>query len=176
MNQIINSERKKTLDIRKLKHILPRTCKVAKYDDLLKCKTLKDAMGTHKTLVILFNVHDSQHRILNEPGHFFCISVANPKDGVVYFSSTGMSPEHEIFLTQSDPKLLQRILPKNFKYNDVELQKGKDTNTCWRWIVVFVHMAEKFTLKMFQKVFGSPSLHVNSSDDLVVLLTLMQLF
>ena len=176
MNQIINSEKKKTLDIKKLKYILPRYCRVARYDDLLKHKTLKQAMGGHKVLVVLFNVHDSKHRVLNEPGHFFCISVANPKDGVVYFSSTGMSPDHEIFLTQSDPGLLKRILPKNFKYNDVQLQKGKDTNTCWRWILVFIHMCVRFTLREFQRVFGSPSLHINKSDDLIVLLTLLQLF
>ena len=96
MQQLLTSEISKTLDMKKLKSILPGYCKVARYDDLLKAKTLKDAMGSHTILVLLFNVHDRQHRILNEPGHFFVISTKKPGETVV-FSSTGMSPTKEIF-------------------------------------------------------------------------------
>jgi hypothetical protein len=170
MQQIIKSEIYKTLDLTKLKHLLPRYCKVARYDELLKVNSLKQAMGGSSVLVLLFNVHDRRHRILNQPGHFFCISTKSKKDGVVVFSSTGMSPDHEIFLTQSDPGLLKRILPKNYIFNDVALQKGDSSNTCWRWIIVFAHLAQ-IGLKQLQKIFSRPNMHVNDSDEMVTLLT-----
>ena len=170
MQHIIQSELHKTLDMTKLKHLLPRYCRVARYDELLKVKTLEQAMRGSSVLVLLFNVHDRKKRILNQPGHFFCISTKSKSDGVVVFSSTGMSPSHEIFLTQSDPGLLKRILPKNYIFNDIALQKGDSSNTCWRWIIVFAHLAQ-IGLKKFQKLFAEPNLHINNSDELITLLT-----
>ena len=170
MQSLIQSEVHKTLDMTKLKHLLPHYCKVVRYDDVLKATSLKQIMGNKTVLVMLFNVHDKKHRLLNQPGHFFCISTKSKSDGVVVFSSTGMSPDHEIFLTQSDPKLLSRILPKNYKYNDVALQKSDSSNTCWRWIIVFAHLAQ-IGLKAFQDMFKSPAMHLSSPDQVVTMLT-----
>jgi hypothetical protein len=174
MQQLIKSESQKTLDMTKLKHLLPHYCRVARYDELPGVKTLKHAMKGSSVLVLLFNVHDKEKRLLNQPGHFFCISTKSRSDGVVVFSSTGMSPDHEIFLTQSDPGLLKRILPKNYIYNDVALQKGNSSNTCWRWIIIFAHLAQ-FGLKKFQRMFKNPNLHINNPDEMVTLLTFILL-
>ena len=176
MQKIINEAMSETLDMTVLGRILPPFCKVVRYDAILRAKTLASILGNKTFLVVLFNVHDTKHRLLNKPGHFFCISQKSKRDGTVVFSSTGMSPDHEIFLTQSDPKLLHRILPKNYKYNNVELQKGNDHNTCWRWMITFAHMhSDAINLQQFQKLFSNTSVHLNSPDQLVTALTLLQL-
>ena len=99
MQTVINSAMQETLDMDILAKMLPRFCKVVRYDNILKAKTLDSVLGNKSVLVVLFNVHDAKHRLLNKPGHFFCISRKSTSDGVVVFSSTGMSPDHEIFLT-----------------------------------------------------------------------------
>ena len=104
MERILRREATKTLDMKSLRNVLPNYCKVARYDQLSRAKTLKDAMGGKSVLVLLWNIHDSKHRVLNKPGHFFCISTRGPEPCVV-FSSTGMTPRKELFLTQSDPTL-----------------------------------------------------------------------
>jgi len=81
-----------------------------------------------------------------------------------------MSPSKEMFLTKSDPGLLDRILPKNTVYNDYKFQKSKDSNTCWRWVIIYAHLAQ-IGLPKFQKMFGNVNLHINTPDILSVLLT-----
>ena len=71
MQRIINREIEKTLDFKTLRTILPRYVRVARYDQLSKVKTLQDALGGKSVLVLLWNIHDEKHRVLNEPGHFF---------------------------------------------------------------------------------------------------------
>ena len=169
MLRIFKREISKTLDMKKLKSILPEYCKVARYDDLLGVKTLKQAMGSHTILVLLFNVHDVKHRVLNQPGHFFVISTKKPGETVV-FSSTGMTPKKELFLTKSDPSLLDRILPKNTVYNDYKFQTSRDSNTCWRWVIIYAHLAQ-VGLEKFQELFSNLSLHINTPDLVSVILT-----
>jgi len=163
----------KTLDMKTLKSILPRYVKVARYDELLKVKTLKDAMGPHSVLILLFNIHDSKHRVLNQPGHFFCISTKGPEVAVV-FSSTGMKPSKELFITQSDPSLLDRILPKGTVYNDFKFQIGNDSQTCWRWQILWAHLAQ-MGLKKFKSLFSRPNLHIRNPDMLATIMTFIQL-
>ena len=74
MLRILNKEMTKTLDMKTLEHLLPHYVKVARYDQLLKSKTLKDAMGSASVLILLFNIHDAKHRVLNQPGHFFVLA------------------------------------------------------------------------------------------------------
>ena len=118
---------------------------------------------------MLFNIHDRKHRVLNQPGHFFAISVKH-KTEVVVFSSTGMTPRKELFLTHSDPGLLERILPKNTLYNNVKFQVTRDSNTCWRWLIIFSHLAQ-IGLKQFQQVFKNPHFTIHDSDMLVTAMT-----
>ena len=163
----------KTLDMKTLKSLLPRYVKVARYDELLRAKTLKDAMGGHSVLILLFNIHDSKHRVLNEPGHFFCISTKGSEPCVV-FSSTGMTPKKEMFITQSDPSLLERILPKGTVYNNYKFQLGNSSQTCWRWQIIWAHLAQ-MGLKKFKSLFSRPNLHIRNSDMLATLMTFIQL-
>ena len=171
METILRSEIKKTLSMSALKKIIPSYARVTSYDRLArrKVKTLKDAMGGSTVLILLFNIHDKQHRVLNVPGHFFLISTRGPEKCVV-FSSTGMQPRKELFITQSDPSLLERILPAGTVYNDVKFQISKDSNTCWRYLILFAHLAH-IGLKNFQKLFSRPHFTIHSSDLLVTALT-----
>ena len=160
MERILRQEMTKTLDMKTLKNMLPRYVKVARYDQLLKAKTLKDAMGGHSVLILLFNIHDSKHRVLNQPG--------------LVFSSTGMTPKKELFITQSDPSLLDRILPKGTVYNDFKFQIGNTSETCWRWQILWAHLAQ-MGLKKFKSLFSKPNLHIRNPDMLATLMTFIQL-
>ena len=173
MEQIIANEATKNLSMRDLRKILPGYCSVKRYD-YVRGKTLKQVMGTATVLILLWNIHDQKHRILNQPGHFFVISTRGPEPCVV-FSSTGMTPKKELFITQSNPNLLEQILPEGTVVNDVKLQVNKDSNTCWRWAILFAHLAP-MGLKKFQELFHKPSLHITNSDSLATLLTLMQVY
>ena len=158
----------KTLDTSKLRKILPPYVRVARYDELSNVKTLKQAMGKHTMLVLLFNLH-AKHRVLNVPGHFFLISIRGPEKCVV-FSSTGMTPRRELFITQSDPGLLERILPPSTVYNDVSFQTNKNSNTCWRWLVLYAHLG-KLGLPTFQKLFKKPQVLIHEPDMLATIMT-----
>ena len=169
MQALIHSEISRALDTKKLRRILPNYVKVARYDSLSRSKTLKDAMGRHSVLILLFNIHNKKHQVLNVPGHFFLISTRGPEKCVV-FSSTGMTPRKELFITQSDPSLLERILPKGTVYNNVKFQISKDSNTCWRWLVLYSHLAH-MGLRKFQKLFGRPRILISNPDMLAVIMT-----
>ena len=173
MNSIIRSEVEKTIDIRKLRNMVPEYCAVKRYDQL-RGKTLKDVMGKYTVLIILWNLHDKKHRTLNEPGHFFVLSTRGTEKCVV-FSSTGMTPRKELFITQSDPSLFERILPSDTVFNDKKLQLNRSSNTCWRWCLVFAHFAP-MGLTKFQQVFSKPQIQLSTSDQLVTALTLMSLY
>ena len=173
MQRIIAREIEKPIDISKLKSMVPPYCKVIKYDRL-RGNTLKDIMGRYTVLIVLWNIHDKKHRVLDEPGHFFAISTRGPEKCVV-FSSTGMRPSKEIMITQSDPTLLERILPPGTIYNNVSFQTSRDSNTCWRWLILYAHLAP-MGLSKFQKLFAKPNLHVTNSDFLATLCTFPLLF
>ena len=174
MQRIVNRQITESLSIEKLKRLIPNYCKVVKYDSLKGKKTLKEVMGEKTCLIILFNIHSNKHRVLDEPGHFFVLSTRGPESCVV-FSSTGMSPSKEIFLTHSDPEVFDRILPSKTVYNTVRLQRNRSSNTCWRWCIVFCHLAP-MGLKKFQNLFRRPSLTVTDPDQLVTLMTFLSLF
>ena len=165
----LRKEIKRPLDMKRLKSILPTYCRVVRYDDLAKAKTLRQAMSGASVLILLWNIHDTKHRVLNKAGHFYAISTRGPEPCVV-FSSMGFSPRKELFLTHSDPGLLERILPKGTVYNNVKLQTGNDSQTCWRWCVIFAHLA-KMGLQRFQELFGKPTLSLHDPDLLAVAMT-----
>jgi len=173
MEQIIANESTKNLSMRDLRKILPSYCSVKRYD-FVRGKTLKQVMGASTVIILLWNIHDKKHRILNQPGHFFVISTRGPEPCVV-FSSTGMTPKKELFITQSNPNLLEQILPEGTVVNDVKLQVNKNSNTCWRWAILFAHLAP-MGLKKFQELFHKPNLNITNSDSLATLLTLMQVY
>ena len=173
MQRVINRQITETIDMKSLRSLVPSYCRVVTYDSLKHKKTLREAMGKYTVLIILFNIHDEKHRVLNEPGHFFVLSTRGPEPCVV-FSSTGMTPKQELFITKSDPKLFERILPKGTVYNNKKLQINKDSNTCWRWCIVFAKLSQ-MGLKKFQSLFARPSVALTNSDQLVTALTLLDL-
>jgi hypothetical protein len=173
MQRILNDEIEKTIDLQKLQQLVPVYCKVVKYDQL-KGDTLAAVMGKYKCLIILWNIHTKRHRTLNKAGHFFVLSTKGPEN-CVCFSSTGMSPRKELFISNSDPELFDRILPKDTVFNSRRLQINGSSNTCWRWCLCYVHFAE-MGLKTFVKLFGRPSLHISNPDTLVTAMTLMTLW
>ena len=173
MEQIIRRESEKNLSMEDLRKIIPSYCSVKRYD-YARGKTLKQVMGSATVMILLWNIHDKKHRVLNQPGHFFVISTRGPEPCVV-FSSTGMTPKKELFVTQSNPQLLDDILPEGTVYNTVRLQVNRDSNTCWRWAILFAHLAP-MGLKKFQELFRKPNLHITNPDSLATLLTLMKVY
>ena len=93
MLRILNKEMTKTLDMKTLEHLLPHYVKVARYDQLLKSKTLKDAMGSASVLILLFNIHDAKHRVLNQ----------SPAMGIIVYKS--------FVNLRSDPREFPEKLP-----------------------------------------------------------------
>ena len=173
MQRIIDREIEKTIDMKRLGQLVPPYCVVRQYDNI-RGKTLKAVMGKYTVLILLWNIHDKRHRTLDKPGHFFVISTRGPEPCVV-FSSTGMTPKKELFITQSDPTLLERILPKGTVYNNKKLQINRNSNTCWRFAILYAHLAP-MGLKKFQSLFSHPSVHLSNSDQLATALTLMSLY
>ena len=169
MEHLLKKELPNVIDINKLKSILPNYCKVAHYDELKNVKTLKHAMSGKSVLILLWNIHDEKHRVLNEPGHFFCISTRGPEPCTV-FSSTGMSYKKELFITQSDPRLLDRILPRGTVFNDKKFQKTRDSNTCWRWCILFAHLSH-LGMRKFQGLFWNHKLTITNPDILSIAMT-----
>ena len=174
MQRVIQRQITETIDMKKLRRLVPPYCRVVRYDALKNKKTLAETMGKYSVLIILFNIHDQKHRVLNEPGHFFVLSTKGPEPCVV-FSSTGMTPKQELFQTQSDPALFERILPKGTVFNNKKLQINKSSNTCWRWCIVFAHLAE-MGLKKFNSLFSRPHLAITNPDQLVTAVTFLTLF
>ena len=169
MNSFLKQELSKTIDIKDLKRVLPSYCRIAYYDKLKNVKTLKEAMRGSSVLILLWNIHDEKKRVLNEPGHFYLISTRGPERCVV-FSSTGMAPRKELFETQSDPGLLDRILPNGTIYNNKHFQKTRDSATCWRWCLLYAHLAH-LGLKKFQTIFWNRKLLITDPDLLSVAFT-----
>ena len=175
MQRLISEGIVETLDMKDLQMALPRDVRVVRYDELLGKKTFKAVMGRFKALILLWNVHDKRHRLLDEPGHFFVLTTWNDKPYV--FSSTGMKPRKELFLTQSDPDLFDRILPENVAYNSKKLQGNGNSNTCWRYCLLFCHLVVRGRMKPqeFSSRLSRP-LHLHTSDQIVTGLTFASLF
>jgi hypothetical protein len=159
--------------MKRLSRLLPQKCRVVQYDHLKGKKTFKDVMMGDDCVIILWNLHDKKHRTLNQAGHFFCLAREGGRP--IVFSSTGMSPKKELFITQSDPGLFERILPANVTYNKVALQRNKSSNTCWRYCIAFAHLVGRAKLPMAQFTRLFSPLHVASSDALVTLMTFLAL-
>ena len=108
MKRILQRQETATLSMSNLRKALPHYCKIVRYDTM-KGKTLKQALGGKKVMIVLWNLHDIKHRVLNKPGHFFAISVL--QGAPVVFSSTGWSPMKEAIITHSDISILNNLLP-----------------------------------------------------------------
>ena len=70
---------------------------------------------------------------------------------------------------------LLHILGKRYLYNTKKLQINDDSNTCWRYCLLFCYFS-KLGLKQFVSLFSRPHVVLQSSDQLATALTLMTLF
>ena len=172
MQQIIKKEKNRALSYEMLDTLLPKWCRVTKYDSLKNVKTLKAALQGKQMLVVLYNLHDKiSKKLINAPGHFVLINTRASGQPTEYFSSMGWSPGREIAITHSDAKIFQRLLGKNFTHNTVQFQRSGDINTCWRFVLarcILGHM----TLAQFQRLFNK-KVHLDDKDDMVTLMTLL---
>ena len=71
MQRIIREEKKRPLSYEMLETLLPKWCRVTKYDSLKNVKTLKEALNGAQMLIVLYNLHDRiSKKLINAPGHF----------------------------------------------------------------------------------------------------------
>lgn len=109
------------------------------YNQLQKCKTLDEALGKDKALVLLYEVAPNY-------GHWTCVFDRNGT--IEVFDSYGMYPDDEIdFVPKQFKKLnykklryLSKLLyesKKRIEYNEVPLQSDEEgISTCGRWVIV----------------------------------------
>ena len=129
----MKQEEKRPLSYEMLGTLVPKWCRVTKYDSLANFKSLKEALQGSEMIVVLYNIHDPKSRkVINEPGHFIVINARAKGQPAEYFSSTGWSPGKELSKTHSDPNIFDRLLGTNFVYNSTQFQRDLDINTCWR--------------------------------------------
>ena len=105
------------------------------------------------------------------PGHFIVINARAKDQPTEYFSSSGWAPGKEVAATYSDPKILQRLLGKNFIYNSKPFERLGDQNTCWRWVLARCILGH-LNLKSFQKLFAQ-RFNPSDSDDIITIMTLL---
>ena len=172
MQALLKKEVKRPLSYEMLSTLVPKWCKVTKYDSLAKFKTLKDALQGKSMMVVLYNLHDRiSKKLVNAPGHFIVINARASGQPTEYFSSSGWSAGQEIAATHSDPKIFQRLLGKSFITNSIQFEGKGDINSCWRWCLarcIFGHM----TLKQFQLLFNK-KISVDDKDVCITLMTLL---
>ena len=172
MQTVLNQEKKRPLSIEMLGKLVPKWCRVVKYDDLASAKSLMQALKGKDCLVVLYNVHSNKRKVLNVAGHFIVINARSKKQPVEYFSSSGWTVSQELAATHSDPNIFKRLLPKNFIYNSTKFETSGDINTCWRWCLARCVLAH-ITLKDFQKLFRQRVI-LKDIDDVIVLMTLLR--
>ena len=166
---VMKKREKEPLSIEMLAKLVPKWCRVTFYDSLGKYKTLKEAMQGKKCMAVLYQIHDKKKNLVNRAGHFVLINVANGTPE--YFSSSGWDVAKELSETHSDPRILQRLLGKNFIQNKVPLEKLGATNTCWRFVLARAILMD-MKLSNFQKLFQH-SLQLRNPDDICTVLTML---
>ena len=172
MQSLIKKEFKRPLSYEMLATLVPKWCRVTRYDALAKFKTLKEALQGKECMVVLYNVHEKTSRkLVNMPGHFVMINTRASGQPTEYFSSSGWGPAQEIAKTHSDPTIFKRLLGKNFIANSIAFEGRGDSNTCWRWTLARAILAH-VPLKTFQALF-SKKLHLEEKDDVITLMTLL---
>ena len=169
LSQLIRRNVKEPYSIEMLTKVAPKWCKVAFYDNLARYKSLKEALGGAKCIIVLYNIHDKKKNTLNRAGHFVLINNAARK--VEYFSSSGWSVAKELDITRSDPNIFKRLLGNSFIQNTMPLEKKGDSNDCWRFCLARAILAD-MPLKQFQKLFSN-HVHLKNADEIVTLMTML---
>jgi hypothetical protein len=121
-------------------NMLDNRCKVMSYDDLAKCKTLKQALGHYDAFVLLYLTKENY-------GHWTCCFMYPDNKTCEFFDSYSYKPDDELSFV---PKEIQKEYKENFPYlsklllesgckivyNNHKLQESKlQVNTCGRHVV-----------------------------------------
>jgi hypothetical protein len=155
-----------------IKNKLNNKARVIKYSDLYNYKTIEDALGPYKTLVILYETSDNF-------GHWVCVYLYN--NILWFFDSYGLWPDDE--LTYIDPRfriknyeqfdylsILLGISDYEVDYNNFQLQlEDEGINTCGRWCVARI-INKDLTTDEFYEVFKNDE--IGLSDEKIVDFTL----
>ena len=172
MQSLIKKEAKRPLSYEMLETLLPKWCRVTKYDALKNVKSLKEALRGAQMLVVLYNLHDRiTHKLVNAPGHFVVINSRAKGQPIEYFSSMGWGPAREIAATHSDAKIFDRLLGKNFIHNSPPFQGPGAPPPCWRYVLARCILGH-ITLAKFQALFRQ-KVHLAESDDVITLMTIL---
>jgi hypothetical protein len=132
--------------------------RVLRYRDLKAARTLSEAMGKHKALILLYETSEGY-------GHWVAVFEAGP-DTIEVFDSYGLMFDDELdfvdpeFRKQSGQlpfltRLLMRSGYPNIIFNQERLQRLKsDVNTCGRWCglrVCLRHLPLREFIALFRK-------------------------
>lgn len=173
MERYIEKNRNKSFSGQDIYLLCDKKVKVLKYPELRNFKTLEDAWGPHKAMIILYLTKEHY-------GHWCAVFRAD-KNTLEFFDPYGSFPDSEIDMiraTRPDAPLqlpwLTRLMARshyNILYNKQKLQQfKKDVNTCGRWCGMRVVMRDT-PLQEFIDMFISKS-NKKSPDWLVTCMTL----
>jgi hypothetical protein len=164
LKSYIDHERAVPLDAGRLRSMVMRKgLKFMEFQNF-KGSTVASLLGGHHGAVVLL------HRDGGNIGHY--VLFARGPQGLLYFDSYGLSPDHLCAIlgfSQSDTHRFLRIVSQCGDHHRVRLQaRQSDTNTCGRYAVCRFNFLWATTAQ-FAAMMRHPSLH---PDDVVTLLTL----
>ena len=153
------------VEIKTLRRMLPEGSKVILYDTLKKdSRSRRGIFSGLNSLIVLYEGEIDNRK----QGHYICL-IPRPTH-IEYFSSLGMSPDHETSILGLDNKVFKQLLGKNYKYSRVKLQRDRyDVNDCALWCVARAYL-HKIKLQDFQKLFLK-KVSLQSTDDRVAYMT-----
>ena len=157
MDKLIKASEQKSFSDKDILALTERKCVIRKYGELAKFRTLKQAWGKHKAMVIL---------VETKPGYGHWVSVFSRPGGVIeVFEAYGLKLDEWLkyvppaFAKESnqDEKHLTRLIinskVKEVVVNDIRLQRFRgDVSTCGRWAGLRIALRD-MTLPLFAELF-----------------------
>ncbi len=156
-----------TLDIERLREMLPKRSKAILYNSLTKLLPIrrKDLFKQLDSLIVLYEgVIDKKKQ-----GHY--VVLIPRAHSIEYFSSLGRSPTDEMHALHEDNTAFKTILGKNYTYNRRRVQLDSySVEDCGYWVlaraILYKHKLPKF-LKLFQPR------SVKGSDEMLSIMSLL---
>ena len=165
MQDILNFEERRPLDYNTMRKYAPRDCSVRLYDSLSRFKSIRAAMGSKPSMIVLYEMHDTKKRQSVGVGHYSLVL----QGGKQYWSSYGYPIDYEISATHSEGTL--KSLMGDHSNSKIKYQAREDTQTCWKWCLLRATM-HKMPETRFKQLFYSNPPRIKTPDDLVSLVTL----
>lgn len=173
LQTVINKMKSKSLSSNDLLKLVNYKANLMTYPELTKFRTIDEALGPHKALIILYETRKNY-------GHWCCVFRRNNKI-IEFFDSYGLLPDDELkFIPEHFRDLNNERLPHltvllykseaQIEYNDKQLQqKMKDINTCGRWVGLRLILRE-LPIDTFNYMFTKYKF-INA-DDIVTILSI----